>query len=204
MARRPESLAVLPDEPDRTYLVPAGEPVSWAYRGIPLDAVEDLLPTSGAYRRATRILFAPPNRVQVCPLTPLHSGHAAILTVSGMLDGILGSGADRHVSAWSSVKITDRLEEVAGFHNVTCSLGNHLNTRQFQQLCSSDRTVYLAFDADANGSGLHAAQRLAMQLRSAGIIARIVTLPDGHDPNSFFVQGGKACQFRSLLEASRP
>jgi DNA primase len=92
----------------------------------------------------------------------------------------------------------------AGFHNVTCSLGNHLNTRQFQQLCSSHRTVYLAFDADANGSGLHAAQRLAVQLRSAGIIARIVTLPDGHDPNSFFVQGGKACQFRSLLEASRP
>jgi DNA primase len=92
----------------------------------------------------------------------------------------------------------------AGFHNVICSLGNHLNTHQFQQLCSSGRTVYLAFDADANGSGLHAAQRLAMQLRSAGIIARIVTLPDGHDPNSFFVQGGKACQFRSLLEASRP
>jgi predicted RNA methylase len=119
MARRPESLAVLPDEPDRTYLVPAGEPVSWAYRGIPLDAVEDLLPTSGAYRRATRILFAPPNRVQVCPLTPLHSGHAAILTVSGMLDGILGSGADRHVAAWSSVKITDRLEEVAGDGTVT-------------------------------------------------------------------------------------
>ena len=41
----------------------------------------------------------------------------------------------------------------AGFHNVTCSLGNHLNARQFQQLCDGPRTVYLAFDSDANGSG---------------------------------------------------
>jgi DNA primase len=91
----------------------------------------------------------------------------------------------------------------AGFHNVTCSLGTHLNTRQFQQLCSSHRTVYLVFDADANGSGPEAARRLAAQLRGADITVRIVSLPDGHDPNSFFTQGGDAGQFRSLLEASR-
>ena len=30
---------------------------------------------------------------------------------------------------------------------------------------------------------------------------RRVSLPDGHDPNSFFVQGGDARQFQSLLEA---
>jgi hypothetical protein len=30
-----------------------------------------------------------------------------------------------------------------------------------------------------------------------------VTLPDGHDPNSFFVQGGDARQFKSLLEVAR-
>ena len=46
----------------------------------------------------------------------------------------------------------------AGFHNVTCSLGAHLNARQFRQLCDGPRTVYLAFDADANGSGQQAAQ----------------------------------------------
>ena len=34
----------------------------------------------------------------------------------------------------------------AGFHNVTCSLGNHLNSYQFRQLCDGMRTVYLAFD----------------------------------------------------------
>jgi hypothetical protein len=36
----------------------------------------------------------------------------------------------------------------AGFHNVTCSLGTHLNARQFGQLSSAARTVYVAFDAD--------------------------------------------------------
>ena len=30
-----------------------------------------------------------------------------------------------------------------------------------------------------------------------------VSLPDGHDPNSFFVQGGDAHQFQALLEAAR-
>jgi DNA primase len=33
----------------------------------------------------------------------------------------------------------------AGFHNVTCSLGTHLNARQTRQLCECPRTVYLAF-----------------------------------------------------------
>jgi DNA primase len=92
----------------------------------------------------------------------------------------------------------------AGFHNVTCSLGVHLNARQFRQLCDAPRTVYLAFDADSNGSGQQAAQCLSQRLRDCGIHACRVSLPDGHDPNSFFVQGGDARQFRSLLEAARP
>jgi hypothetical protein len=29
-----------------------------------------------------------------------------------MLDGIFGSGEDRHVAAWNAVKVTDRSEEV--------------------------------------------------------------------------------------------
>jgi DNA primase len=92
----------------------------------------------------------------------------------------------------------------AGFHNVTCSLGVHLNARQFRQLCDAPRTVYLAFDTDSNGSGQQAAQCLSQRLRDRGINACRVSLPDGHDPNSFFVQGGDAHQFRSLLEAARP
>ena len=90
----------------------------------------------------------------------------------------------------------------AGFHQVTCSLGIHLNVRQFQQLCDRPRTVYVAFDADANGSGQQAAQSLAQRLRLQGVNTRRVLLPGGHDPNSFFVQGGSAREFESLMEAA--
>jgi len=92
----------------------------------------------------------------------------------------------------------------AGFHQVTCSLGNHLNSRQLQQLCDGPRTVYLSFDVDANGSGQLASERLAYRLRAQGITARRILLPEGHDPNSFFLQGGDAPQFQSLLEAAQP
>src|SRR5215831_15003342 len=91
----------------------------------------------------------------------------------------------------------------AGFHNVTCSLGAKLNARQFHQLCDGRRTIYLAFDADANGSGQKATQSLACRLAEQGVDVRAVALPDGQDPNSFFVQDGDAHQFQSLLEAAR-
>jgi len=91
----------------------------------------------------------------------------------------------------------------AGFHNVTCSLGTHLNAHQFRQLCDGSRTVYLVFDADPNRSGQHAAESLSHQLRKHSLDARRVSLPDGHDPNSFFVQGGDMSQFQLLLAAAR-
>jgi DNA primase len=92
----------------------------------------------------------------------------------------------------------------AGFHNVTCSLGTHLNADQFRQLCAGPRTVYLSFDVDANQSGQQAAEQLAHRLGTHGIAARRVLLPQDHDPNSFFVQGGDAQGFASLLEAAQP
>ena len=92
----------------------------------------------------------------------------------------------------------------AGFRHVTCSLGAHLNACQFQQMCDRPRTIYLTFDVDANGSGQQASQLLAHRLRAQGLTTRRVLLPEGHDPNSFFVQGGDARQFQSLLEAAQP
>jgi len=92
----------------------------------------------------------------------------------------------------------------AGFHNVTCSLGTQLNRDQFRQLCEGERTVYLTFDVDQNQSGQQSAEQLAHRLVGHGISARRVLLPEGHDPNSFFVQGGDARQFQSLLEVAQP
>jgi DNA primase len=83
-------------------------------------------------------------------------------------------------------------------------MGTHLNARPLEQLCNGNRTVYVTFDSDANGSGQHAADTLAQQLVACGVTVRQVLLPGGHDPNSFFVEGGDARQFQLLLEAARP
>jgi len=91
----------------------------------------------------------------------------------------------------------------AGFRNVTCSMGTQLNAYQFRQLCVGMRTIYLAFDADANGSGQRATQALAHRLREQRLKICTVELPQGHDPNSFFAKGGDAGQFQALLEAAR-
>ncbi len=120
-------------------------------------------------------------------------------------------GSKGDLVAWESVRqfptviLVEGLFDLAvlwqaGFRHVTCSLGTHLTPGQFRQLCDRPRTVYLTFDVDANGSGQQAAQGLAHRLRAQGISTRRVLLPPGHDPNSFFVQGGDARQFHSLLE----
>jgi hypothetical protein len=36
----------------------------------------------------------------------------ALCAVSGMLNGIFGSGKDLHVATWQAVKVVDRSEEV--------------------------------------------------------------------------------------------
>ncbi len=119
-----------------------------------------------------------------------------------------GLYAWEHVRRYPEVILVEGLFDYAvlwqaGFHNVTCSLGTNLNARQFRQLCDGPRTVYLAFDTDRNGSGQQAAQSLACRLTEQGVNVRTVALPDGHDPNSFFVQDGDARQFQSLLEAAQ-
>ena len=44
-------------------------------------------------------------------MTPLHGGHVALCAVSGMLNGIFGSGERRHIAVWQPVKVVDRSEE---------------------------------------------------------------------------------------------
>ncbi len=110
-ARNPNDLPVLRDEADRQFAVPPAGPPQLVYRGLPLDAIEDQLPASAAYRQAGRILFAPEVRATGRPLTPLHGGHVGLLTTSGLLNGVFGEGPDLHVARWEAVKVTDRFEE---------------------------------------------------------------------------------------------
>ena len=93
----------------------------------------------------------------------------------------------------------------AGFSNVTCSLGTHLNADQFRQLCEGKRSVYVAFDMRSEPERPAGSEQLTDRLQARTVsAARRVVLPEGHDPNSSSLQGGDARQFQSLLEAAQP
>lgn len=118
--------------------------------------------------------------------------------------------------AWNKVRLCRRIILVeglfdvmvlwqAGFENTTCAFGIHLTREQLAQLCDCPhREVFIAFDNDANGSGQNAAWLLAHRLYSAGLSAHVVALPEGHDPNSYFVAGATAADFQGCLQEARP
>src|SRR5215469_1454235 len=89
----------------------------------------------------------------------------------------------------------------AGFRNTTCAIGTHLTPTQLDRLCENpDRFVYIAFDQDENQAGQNAATDLLQSLDKSGLNARLVGLPAGHDPNSYFAAGATAQDFAHLLE----
>jgi hypothetical protein len=104
-------LDILGDVSVRRYEVPSSGLAVLTNVGIPLDAVEDLLLDSAAYRQASRVLLPKQRDVRGRPLTPLHGGHVGLLCTAGMLNGVFGEGENRHIAHWRSVKFTDHWEE---------------------------------------------------------------------------------------------
>jgi len=93
----------------------------------------------------------------------------------------------------------------AGFCNATWTFGTHLTPFQFRQLSEQPvRLVYIVFDQDENRSGQRAAHQLARHLANVGVPARVVQLPAGQDPNSYFVAGASAADFATCLERGYP
>lgn len=91
----------------------------------------------------------------------------------------------------------------AGFRNATCALGAHLTPAQMAQLSDAPgRSVTIVFDRDENQAGQQASHRLAQRLKGAGLKVRIVALPAGHDPNSYFAAGATAADFAACLRAA--
>ena len=113
------------------------------------------------------------------------------------------------VGAFSTVILVEGLFDLAvlwqaGFRNTTCAIGTHLTPAQLSQLCDQPgRCVYIAFDQDPNQAGQEASRLLAQRLESAGLKARIVALPPGHDPNSYFVAGSTAADFLTCLHQAQ-
>jgi DNA primase len=76
-----------------------------------------------------------------------------------------------------------------------------LTPTQLAELCENpDRCVDIAFDRDENQPGQRAADALLQVLDKAGSKIRLVGLPAGHDPNSYFLAGASTEDFAHLLE----
>ena len=115
------------------------------------------------------------------------------------------------VRSFSTVILVEGLFDLAvlwqaGFRNTTCAIGTQLTPAQLAQLSDEPgRSVYIAFDQDENQAGQKASHRLALRLEGLRVRARIVPLPHGHDPNSYFVAGATAADFsRCLQQAESP
>jgi DNA primase len=113
------------------------------------------------------------------------------------------------IRAFSVVILVEGLFDLAalwqsGFRNTTSALGAHLTPLQLSQLCDQPgRQVYIAFDQDENQAGQRASQTLARRLESAGLSARIVELPAGRDPSSYFADGATAADFARCLDRAQ-
>jgi len=152
LTRRYEQIPALPDCPDRVYTIPPGPPANLECRGLPLDMIEDLLESSPAWRQAQRITHAPLAHFSGRPLTPLHRGHVGLLCTSGLLNGVFGSGADRHVAHWESVKVVDRVEEAAEDGKTTVVREKERFSQRLTLLYGDGRIALLSEKPRLNGS----------------------------------------------------
>ena len=87
----------------------------------------------------------------------------------------------------------------AGFDSAVASLGTSLTNEQARLLSRYTKQVVICYDAD--GAGRKAAQRAIPMLEKLELAVRVVTVPEGKDPDEFIKARG-AEAFRALIEDS--
>ncbi len=87
----------------------------------------------------------------------------------------------------------------AGFTNTVAALGTAFPDEQIQLIARYADRINLIFDAD--GAGQKATRKAIDNLRKTGLDVRVVTIPDGKDPDEFIKKNG-AEAFKLLLERS--
>ena len=85
----------------------------------------------------------------------------------------------------------------AGFTNTVAALGTSFPEEQMQLIARYADRINLIFDAD--GAGQKATRRAIENLRRTGLDVRVVTIPDGKDPDEFIKKNGAAA-FKLLLD----
>lgn len=106
----------------------------------------------------------------------------------------------------SSIVLTEGYMDVislyqAGIHNVVASMGTSLTTEQCEEIRRYVSEVYVCFDGDAAGQG--ATWRSLDMLKEAGLEVRVMSLPDGMDPDDVINKMG-ADGFRQLMKSALP
>ncbi len=85
----------------------------------------------------------------------------------------------------------------AGFQNAVAALGTSFTAEHARLMSRYTDEVVLVFDADA--AGQKGAQRAIGLLRDVGLRIRLVTIPDGKDPDEFIKNNGPE-RFKLLVE----
>ncbi len=90
----------------------------------------------------------------------------------------------------------------AGFTGAIASLGTALTAEQARIIAKYTKEVIICYDSDE--AGQKATQRAIPILRQTGISVRVLTIPNGKDPDGFIKSHGKdgAIMFKALLEGS--
>src|SRR5262245_24106627 len=177
--------------------------------GYPFDLLLDtgLINSQGRDAFCRRVIFPCSQRGRIVNLYGRSIGRAFPHRLLPRSKG--GLFAWESVSSFSMVILVEGLFDLAvlwqaGFRNTTCAIGTQLTPPQLAQLTDQPgRSIHIVFDQDENQAGQKASHQLALRLKSAGIQARIVQLPHGYDPNSYFMAGATAADFTDCLERAQ-
>ena len=87
----------------------------------------------------------------------------------------------------------------AGFENTVAALGTSFTEQQAKLISRYTKEIVLTLDADA--AGQKAAARAGEILKNTGLNVRVVTIPDGKDPDDYIKKYGSE-RFGALLEGA--
>lgn len=87
----------------------------------------------------------------------------------------------------------------AGFPNTVAPLGTAFTEEQVNLLARYTKEIILTLDADA--AGQKAIRRASQMLENTGLNVRVVTIPDGKDPDEYIKKNGPD-RFRALLDGA--
>ena len=157
-----------------------------------------------------------------CIVFPIHDHHGNVVEMYGRkileickvqhlyLPGS-HAGVFNHVCARASsyLLLTESLIDAAtlwqaGYKNVTALYGTNGLTDDHTRLIQTHdiQRLYLVMDGD--DAGKRGAERTAQKLKALGLDIMAVELPDSHDPNSYFLDGGSVEKFDDLLKTAKP